>query len=149
MAAAVQVFQYVEVTIKGRQIRMGSLQAAQVITLGDDAVLDRTNSIAHNTTWDVWVSSDTENEPMTDFDFLGVESDQDIYLELTTDDNGTQGAEQYVIEIKANIPWFLESDAGDSDYTADFAAGTIDVIDRIRVRNESGSTALIRVLMLT
>lgn len=149
MAAAVQVFQYVEVTIKGRQIRMGSLQAAQVITLGTDAVLDRTNSLATGNTWDVWDASDTEVEPMADFDFLAVESDQDVFVELVADENATFGRVAATHEVSANVPWFLTSDTAKANYTVDFAAGTTDVIDRIRVHNESGSTALIRVLMLT
>lgn len=149
MAAVVQVYHYVEVEIKGRPIRMGSLQTPRTITLGDDEVMDRTKSVVNNTTWDVWDGSDIDNEALADFDFLAIESDQDVFVELTTDQNNGTGKEEYVIEVSADIPWFLTSDDGKALYTADFAAGTDDLIDQIRVRNESGSAAIVRVLAMS
>lgn len=113
----------------------------------DGVYADLRKSLATSTTWDAW-ASDAE-EPVTDFDFLWIESDQDVLVELTCDQNNGVGREEMVIEVIADKPWYLCSDDSHALYTADFAAGTADVIDRIRVRNVSGSTANVRVFLAT
>lgn len=113
----------------------------------DGHFLDLRKSVADDETWDVWAA--ITEDPLTEFDFLWIESDYDVFVELTVDRNNSVGTEELAFEIKADVPFVLGSNVGRANHTTDFGTGTDDVIDRIRIRNESGSTAAVRVFMAT
>ncbi len=105
-------------------------------------------SLATATTWVAW-NSDGDNTSVTNFDFLWMISDQNVFLELTCDKGGENGTVVFAHEVQANIPYALASDDAYALYTANFATGTEDVIDRLRVRNVSGNTALVEIHLVT
>lgn len=148
MASTVRFFSYLEVEIEGEKHRIGSLSEARTLSV-TGAALDLRKIIGTSTTWDVWESG--ADEPMTDFDVLCIESElSGVIVELTADKGGEVGTRVFTVELTADCPFFLFSDGSWANYTADFAAGTLDVIDRIRIRNvNASSTASVRVLMLT
>jgi hypothetical protein len=87
-------------------------------------------------------------QDIADFDFLAIVSDQDIYLELTADQNGSFGDELLAFKLKANVPFFLAYDDAYANYTANFGGGTLDVIDRIRAKAVA-TTASVRVVAIS
>lgn len=105
-------------------------------------------SLATATTWEAWEASD-ENTSVTNFDFLWMISDQNVFIELTCDKGGEVGTVVFACEVQANIPFVLSSDDAYALYTANFATGSEDLIDRLRVRNVSGSTALVEIHLVT
>lgn len=130
----------------GEVISGGSRTAPESITVdGNHKNISR--SLANNTTIDVWITG--ADESVTDFDFAYFVSDQNVYLELTVDKGNDVGREEIAIELQAGIPFALTSDDAYALYTTDFAAGTADVIDQIRIRNVSGSTANVRAMIVT
>ena len=134
----------------GRVVYGGSRSKYQELTVSDPC-FDEEKSLAVNTTWDAW--GFTTEQPISDFDLLWIMSDKSgLYVELTTDANNGVGDEIYTVPLAANIPLILSADDSYANYTADFAGGTADVIDRIRVRNPSGNsagTAIVRVALFT
>lgn len=101
--------------------------------------------LATSTTITLWDSS----ESITDFDFLWFKADQDLRVELTIDRGNEVGDELIVLLIEANTPFRLIFDDGLALYTANFAAGTADVVDRVRLRNVSGTIANIEYALVT
>lgn len=145
--ATLNVWKGYELTVDGEQIVGGSRSAPVQITVdGKRAELYR--SLATSTTWTVWDGTDAQ-EPLANFDYLFIESDQNVLLELTVDKGGEVGIVVFALEIQANRPFDLMADDAMALYTANFATGTEDVIDRIRIRNVSGSTASVRVMLIT
>jgi hypothetical protein len=139
--------QYFEVTIDGVKVSGGSRSLPEEITVDGD-VLDTTKSLATATTWDVITFS--SSVALSNFDFLYVSSaDQPVYLELTADAGGENGTTVFAIEVQAGQPFTLGSDDCYENYTANFATGTAGVIDRLRIRNVSGSTSDVRVVAIT
>src|SRR5688500_5163274 len=107
---------------------------------------DHRISVAATTTKTIWTASSDE---LADFDFLWIESDQELYVELTVDVGGEVGDELLTKVIQANQPFVLISDDALANYTANFATGTEDVIDRLRIRNPGSTAANVRVVMIT
>ena len=105
-------------------------------------------SLATATTSLVWDAA-VSGEPITDRDIFWIKSDQDLLVEITGDANGTYGTVLHAVKVLANEPKVVLRDDIIANHTANFATGTVDVVDRIRVRNVSGSTALIDILLLT
>lgn len=145
MSATLLLYQSFSVMLDGDK-RVGGDRIMPVPIELEGESLDLTKSLADDTTWDVWAGADDESA-LSDFEFLWVESDQDVFLELTVDQNAGVGREEIAITVKAGVPFVMGSSVAKALYTADFAAGTDDVVDRLRVRNESGSTATVRVFM--
>jgi hypothetical protein len=146
MALSVKYVSYFEVVSDATVIRGGSLSPVS-ITAGSDILFDVRQSLANNTTTVLF--DDTESAHPADFDFLFIVSTQDIYLELTTDQNAGVGDELYTLPLAANVPFVLARDDSYANYTANFGGGTLDTIERIRARNISGSTAAIRTVLAT
>lgn len=143
----VHYYSYFEVTTaQGSHLKGGSLQVPQRITVDGD-YLDLRQTLATSTTWDAWATG-TE-EPVTDFDFLFLESDQDVFLELVVDTAGDVGQEEIAFKVRANVPFVMAYDDAKALYSEDFAAGTDDQIEQLRVRNESGSSAKVRLVLVT
>lgn len=135
-----------ELSDAGEQLKGGSRAAATAITVtGTRKEWNR--SLATSTTATVWDGTDT-NEPLADFDFFYIESDQALILEFAVDVGNEVGDEIFAVQLQASKPFVLLSD----DAYALFSSLTVlteDVIDRVRVRNVSGSTAVVRALLVT
>lgn len=116
---------------------VGGSRSAPVEIEIDGQFIDRDFSLAASTTLDVWSSADA----ITDFDFLWFKADQDLRVELTVDRGNEVGDELLALLVEANTPFRLVYDDALALYTANFAAGTADVVDRVRIRNAGSSTA--------
>src|SRR5574339_718817 len=114
----------------------GSLAQPTEITV-DGLIEHRIIQLATSTTLTLWDSS----EPITNFDYFWIKSDQDIRIEWTADTGGEVGTVVFADLIESNTPWDRFYDDVLALYTANFATGTADVLDRIRIRNVSGTTA--------
>lgn len=143
--AAIQIYQYFTTTIDGRNISGGSLSEAKSIALGDNEIFDQTFKVAAEGI--VKIFDVAENEALGDFDFLWIESDLDVSLQLTTDAAGDD--EYFVVELKgsdtAGQPGpalVLGSDlAHQFDGSVDLFDGTEDVVDEIWAKNEDTTNA--------
>lgn len=144
--ATLRVWNAFEVVIDGRSIAGGSRSNPQEVSVGEPYI-DTPKTVAFGTTWDAW--GFTTEQPISTFDFLWIESSLDgVLVELTTDANNGVGDELFVVELKADKPFLLFTDTGRANYTADFAAGSADVIDRIRIHNPSADTdAVVRLCL--
>jgi hypothetical protein len=144
--ATLSLYAAAQFTVGAVNIAVGSRGGAYSITVdGQHQLLNR--SLATSTTWDAWESG--AETAITDFDFLWVLSDQNVLVEMTADKAADVGTVVFAQEAQANVPLMLTSDDCMANHTADFATGTADVIDRIRIRNVSGSTATIQFLIVT
>lgn len=130
----------------GNVVSGGSRSQPEEITV-DGHVKDVTKSLATATTWDAWISG--AEESLTDFDFAWVESSQAVFVELVCDKGAEVGRVVFAKEIPAGIPWPIPTDDAMANYTVDFGTGTEDVIDTIRIRNNSGTTANVRLVLVT
>lgn len=117
-----------------------------LITCGSDAHDDRSFSIAQNTTKTLW---DATTSPCADFDFLWIESDVEVIVELITDQNAGVGKEVYTVTLLPGCPLVLGTDQSYANYTTNFAGGTLDVIDKILCRNLEEDTATVRIFVAT
>lgn len=141
-----QRFEIIDVT--GAKHVGGSSVTPETKTV-DGIVKDETKQIAITSTWDFWKTG--AEEPLTDFDLLYIVSDLDgVLVELTTDTGADVGKVVYTIELKKNDPLIINEDGSHANYTADFATGTLDMIDEIRIRNPDGATAAnVRAVLVT
>lgn len=144
--ATLSLYAAAQFTVGAVTISVGSRGGAYSISVdGQHELLNR--SLATSTTWDAWESG--SETAITDFDFCWVLSDQAVLVEFTADKGGENGTVVSTHEAQAGVPLMLTSDDCMANHTADFATGTADVIDRIRIRNVSGSTATIQFLIVT
>jgi hypothetical protein len=105
---------------------------------------------------------------LADFDFLWVEADQTVELQLVCNEGGTVSGSDlqngFTVELIAGVPLILGSDKSRNmgDVAGSLTEGNIntemdtwestwtaDVIDRIECYNSSGSTANVRVFAAT
>ena len=104
----------------------------------DGRTFEREYSVGMTTTQEVFnVTND-----LGSFDYLEVVSDiSGVYVELTTDQNASVGDEFYTVKLVAKLPLILFGDGSYANYTVNFGGGTLDTIERVRVRNVSGATS--------
>jgi hypothetical protein len=144
--ATLYVWQAYELTVDGEQLKGGSRSAPVELTV-DGKRKEWYRSLADSTAATVWNGTSTD-EPISNFDFLYVESDQNLRLELTVDVGSEVGDEKIVLEVQANKPFMLLSDDAFAAYSS-ISSATEDVIDKVAVRTESGQAANVRVLLVT
>jgi hypothetical protein len=144
--ASLSVWKAYELTVDGEQIVGGSRSSPTTITV-DGKRKEWYRSLATATTATVWDGTDT-NEPISNFDYFYIESDQALILEFTIDKGNEVGDEIFAIQLQANVPFDLLSDDAYALFVS-LTSLTEDLIDRIRVRNISGSTANVRAMLIT
>lgn len=146
--ATLRVLSYFEALLGNELVHGGSRSEYREITVSQPH-FNQTKLLAAETTWDAWEAG--AEEPISDFDFLFIESDlSGVMVELTADKGGEIGTRVFTIGLIANIPLMLPSNLSYANYSADFGAGTLDLIDRIRVRNKSTTlTANVRVALFS
>lgn len=142
--ALLRVWKAFALELPAYTVEGGSRSAPIEITVGGQ-VIDKRFTLATATTLDLWTSADA----VTNFEYVFIESDQDIYVEWTCDRGGEVGTVVFADEIKAYTPWDRLYDDAIALHTANFATGTEDVVDRIRLRNVSGTTANGRFVLVT
>lgn len=118
----------------------GQVYEAQLIL---PAALDPVDGTEIGTLWSAATA------PLDDFDFLYVISNRDsVYLQLTVAD-GHGSEENLVLPLRKDVPFLLGADDSYRGVSPDFAAGTLDTIDKLMVQNLSGDVATIKVLAVT
>ena len=134
------------VTINGRELALMQPSTAPTITLATAYELERT--LATATTLVLWDAT-AAGQPSS-FDFLYVLTSQDCYLEFTCN-NADANERVFALPTKAGIPFVLGRDDAYYNFTAgpagDVYAGSLDVIDYLRIRNVSGTTANLSVVI--
>ena len=139
----------------------GSTTATDSITITH--YFDKRYSVTNSTLTEIW--NDTM---LADFDFLWVEADQTVELQLVCNEGGTVSGSDlqngFTVELIAGVPLILGSDKSRNmgDVAGSLTEGNIntemdtwestwgaDVIDRIECYNSSGSTANVRVFAAT
>jgi|SRR3990167_4751653 len=147
-------------TITIDDVDSATLPISKTKTLTFTSIEDKTYSIASGTANTlpvsttpqvVWDPGTDGSETSANFDFLVVMSDQDVYLEMVTDTSGAQD-DVNIVEVFAGIPFILGSDDGVGAYGADVtgfkhASAASVTIERLRIGNVSGSTAIVRVII--
>jgi hypothetical protein len=142
-----QVFQYAVLTdARGERHTLGSMVDPANLYSGYSGLVERkVYSLAASTTVAVY---DPAASPASSFTFLWIRSDRDdVMVELTTDTNNGVGDERYTVKLRKNLALVLGSDDSYANYTANFAGGTLDVIDYVRIRNIGSETASIEVVV--
>jgi len=145
-----------------RTITGGSTSAADTITVTH--YYDQRFSIANSTLVELW----SDSTATSDFDFLWIESDAAVEIQLLCNENGVIGGSDlenaFVVKLAAGIPFILAND--DSRNRGDMAATVnavnyaaeidtwetnwaADTIDRIECYNSSGGTANVRIFLAT
>ena len=105
-----------------------------------DNVECRTFSLADATTAIIWDPT-TDSGPITTFDYLIVTADNAVDLELTVNE-GDAAEELSSVRVASGVLFVLGADDSYYNHSAsDIYAGTLDVIDKIRVRNTAASAA--------
>lgn len=138
-------YTYWEATDASGEDYRGGSRSCPVETTIDGYIEQKTVSLADDTTLDLWDSSGS----LTDFEFFWLKADQDVQIELTVDRGAEVGTVVVAIILPANKDFVLNEDGGLANYTADFATGSADVIDRLRVRNESGEVTTLEYALVT
>ena len=123
-----------------------SLYDAPVQVTVGGTVHRQTYSIADTGTQKIFdVTTDLSN-----FDFAIILSDQNLLLQKVIDDAGNNGEAFFVETIRANVPYPIPIDDGlAGNGTVDLFDGTADVIERLDVKNSSGATANVTVLVIS
>lgn len=104
-----------------------------------------TVQVANGATAVLWDPTGDGLDKLADADFILIYSDQDVWIEFTADEDGADHT--FVMELAAGVPFILGSD--DSLKSPADLSGSADVIDKIRVKNDSGSAANVRLLIAT
>lgn len=123
----------------------GSITTARTFTV--DEVSDQTLVLANLKTWDVWSAVATDDPGHESFVVGIFQSSGAAFIEITVDKDGDVGTETMAIGLAAGEPFIITSNIAKALYTADFAAGTDDVIDRIRIRTENGAANTVRAII--
>ena len=145
-----------------RTITGGSTTASDSITITH--YYGQRFSIANTTLVELW----SDSSATSDFDFLWIESDAAVEIQLLCNEDGVIGGSNlenaWVVKLTAGIPFILSNDdsrnRGDmagtvnaSNYAAEIDTWetnwAADTIDRIECYNGTGGTANVRIFAAT
>jgi len=149
--SAVKVWCRFEVEIDGQVHALGRHRTdAPYLVSVDGDVHDQQKDVSDASTATLFDIDDD----LSDFDVLLLESDQDVVVELTVDKGGENGTAYATLPLKAGNsgkpgpPFCLFRNDAYANYTSPFT-GTLDTIETVKVRNDSGATAHVRVVAVT
>jgi hypothetical protein len=142
--ASIYNYSYVLATVNGRKYEFGSLTTPTTIAAAGDDVYELITSVAVSTSIKIF----DVDEDLADFDFLLVAADWDLQLQVVVDDDGDVGEAAFTLPVEGSgttgtwgPPVIFASDDSYANYTVDFAGGTLDVIERLNVKNNSATQA--------
>jgi len=119
-------------------------------TINYTALEEKEYVIATATNKIVWDPTTDGSEAVTDFDFLYIKSSGNADVEFVTDVGGEVGGEAGTVRVIGNTPLVLGADDSYANVTGVVAlGGTLDVIDKIRIRNPGSSSITVRVILAT
>jgi hypothetical protein len=144
MATTISLYTKVSFSINGEDHEAGSLTTPNEISIAGD-VMDVNLRLSASGTSAIWVSG-TSSGP-TNFDFLWLDSDGQLEIELTCDKDNDNGDEYLHLHMFEYGPFILCSDNSIAARTAAFT-GTADVIDQIKIKNPSATeTREVRIIV--
>lgn len=133
------------ITLNGEEYVMSSPSTPPTRTLSS---LDKyTDTIAAGTTKQIW-NPVASNQPLAPsaFDYLYALASVAMFLELTCND-GDANERVFAVPLAAGFPFALYADDAFYNFTAgpagDAFAGTLDVIDHVRIKNAGASDGLL------
>lgn len=87
---------------------------------------------------------------LADFNLMVITSTtSNVFAEFTTDVSGGVGTELATIELSSKIPYILASNRSYANYSANFAGGSVDAIERVRVKNTGSVPATVEIFAMT
>ena len=105
--------------------------------------------IAASSTVIVWNPTNDNADSVTDFDVMILLADKDLRIELTTNE-GDANEELSSLTLTAGVPMMFGSDNSYYNHSAsDVYAGTLDVIDKIRVKELAAVASNLRIILAT
>lgn len=82
------------------------------------------------------------------FDVIAIWTDsEDVVLEMATDIGGQVGDEFYTIKLRANLWFLIPKQASYANYTPAFAGGTLDLLEKLTVKNLGSSAAKVSIYL--
>jgi hypothetical protein len=106
-------------------------------------------TVAASTTTIIWDPVNWTNYPITDFDFMTIVPTVDLDMELTCNE-GDANEELFTIPLAKNLPVHFASNRSYYNHSAsDAFAGTLDVIDKIRVQEGNGTAGKLFIILFT
>lgn len=142
--ASIYNYSYVIATVGGKKYEFGSLTEPQTITAAGNDTYELRKTVATSTAIEIF---DVDNN-LADFDFLLVASDFDLQLQMIVDQDDDVGRVAFTLPLTGSgtaeeygPPIILCDDDSYANYTYDYAGGTLDVIERINVKNLSTTQA--------
>ncbi len=113
------------------------------------AITEMDFAITANQTRIIWDPTQVTTENVTDFDRLILISDGTLDIEMTVNE-GDANEELLSFRLAKDIPFMLGADDAYSNHSAsDAFAGTLDVIDKIRVDEPSGVARNLKLILAT
>jgi hypothetical protein len=146
MPATMSVLSNVSGTISGQTVSIGSRTTPATFALVSDIYSDEAISVANDATATLFQSGST-GESVAAFGYGVVLSTKDVLLEITCDQDNSVGRHYMIFKVRANIPFHIPRSYSKANYDGSFG-GTDDNIDKIRVKNSSGESATVRLLLV-
>ncbi len=111
---------------------------------------ERDYTIAADATQLCWDPTAVATENPSSFSFLLIWSDGNVDVEFVTDDGGDVGKIIWSQRVVKDVPLIL---GADDSYAAaapgdDIFAGTLDVIERIRIKDASSAERKVKVILM-
>lgn len=138
------------VTITDEQSKKKKMTFTKTFT-GLTAIEERDYSLAASATRVIWDPANVTTEVMTDFNFALFLPGGNVDLELITDEAADNGDEAGTIRLVADLPTILGSNVSYANVTGVDAlgTGTLDVIDKMRVKEIDAAATKLKVIMAT
>lgn len=143
MAATLYIKSFATATLEGHDMSIGSSDTNIAVALSG-AGLEMVQQLSPNEIWTVW---DASVSRFNDFTVLAIVTSVDMDLELTTDLDGGTNTRIYTLGTRANIPFIIPKNRSYSGYVENFGGGTVDKIERLRVKNVDTNTASVRCVL--
>ena len=113
------------------------------------AITEMDFAITANQTRIIWDPTNVATENVSDFDRLILIADGILDIEFTANE-GDANEELMSFRLTADVPFMLGADDAFSNHSAsDAFAGTLDVLDKIRVDEPSGSAKNLKLILAT
>lgn len=150
MAKTIQLTQYLSGLLDSGRVEIGSLSTPADVSLASGLRYDKEFTVGIETTKKLFDAS----VEFATFELIAVQCDLDLMLEMVTDDGNEVGERAFTIGLRGSgvagkfgMLFFLPKQISYANYTVNFAAGTLDLIEVLRVRNLSTTdSAKVRIL---
>lgn len=138
------------VTITDEQNKKKKMVFTKTFT-GLTAIEERDYPLTASAVRTIWDPANVATEIMSDFDFALFLPSGNVDLELITDEGADNGDEVGTIRLAADLPTILGSDISYANVTGVDAlgTGTLDVIDKMRVKEIDAAASKLKVIMAT